>query len=374
MSDTATLLSTLRERGVKLWVDKGSLKCSAPVGALDPELRAKLAERKQEILAFLAQAEALKNLPPALVPIKPAGSRPAIFAVSGYGGDPFYFVRFSRHLDPEQPLFGVQPPGLDGSEPLRTMEALARYQIEQIRQYQARGPYFLAGHCSGGALAFEIAQQLTAAGERVELVALFGSPFPTAFRRGPQTLFWLRRHAEALRSGSPAERMRYVATKLARRLRLVPPEPRSLVEKYSLRAQDNPSLLVVSPASLEARERVQKATLEACRAYRPRPYPGRVDLFISAEPWHWPHKWRGVLQNLREHDFATSPIEELLLGSDAATLAAVFQQSLDQITAHVGERPIKAETARQLPADAPRPESRGRAALAGPESAYGPAG
>ena len=37
MSETATLLTALRERDIKLWVEDNQLKCSAPAGALDAE-------------------------------------------------------------------------------------------------------------------------------------------------------------------------------------------------------------------------------------------------------------------------------------------------------------------------------------------------
>jgi hypothetical protein len=135
MMDTAALLSTLRDRDVRLCTEEGQLKCSAPVGTLDAAMRATLASRKEELLALLRQAEMLKSLPPAIVPIKPEGSRPPVFAVSGHGGDIFCLRALARCLDAEQPVFGVQPPGLDGTEPLTSVEALARYEIEQIRRY-----------------------------------------------------------------------------------------------------------------------------------------------------------------------------------------------------------------------------------------------
>jgi hypothetical protein len=59
MMDTGTLLSVLRERDVKLWVEGDRLKCSAPAGALDSEIRAALASQKEELLGFLRRAEAL---------------------------------------------------------------------------------------------------------------------------------------------------------------------------------------------------------------------------------------------------------------------------------------------------------------------------
>ena len=116
------------------------------------------------------------------MPIKPGGRRPPLFIVSGYRGDVFFMLPMSRQLHPEQMLLGVQPPGLDGSEPLSSVEALARFQVEQIRRFRPNGPYLIAGHCSGGTIAFEVAQQLTAAGMKVAFLALIGSPFPSAFR------------------------------------------------------------------------------------------------------------------------------------------------------------------------------------------------
>jgi hypothetical protein len=46
MIETANLLSTLRQRDVKLWIEDNQLKCSMPAGALDAEMRAALRSRK----------------------------------------------------------------------------------------------------------------------------------------------------------------------------------------------------------------------------------------------------------------------------------------------------------------------------------------
>jgi hypothetical protein len=57
MMETSSLLSILREKDVKLWIEADRLRCSAPAGKLDAELRAALTTRKTELLAFLRQAE-----------------------------------------------------------------------------------------------------------------------------------------------------------------------------------------------------------------------------------------------------------------------------------------------------------------------------
>ena len=307
MMDAAALLSTLRAREVRLWIEDAQLKCSAPVGALDAGLRQALASRKQEIMAFLRQAEALKSGPASIVPIKPEGCRPPIFVVSGHGGDVFCFLPLARHLHVEQPVIGVQPPGLDGTtEPLTSVEALARYEIEQIRRYRPDGPYMIAGHCAGGTLAFEVAQQLVAAGQKVALLALIGSPFPTMFGRA--SLLWVRLsgYAKAL-------------------------TPSGFTRKLRLRLERQKAEAIVGAAALTARQRVESATVAAVRSYTPRPYPGQIDLFVTADAWHRSNRWKAFAGSLREHCLEDFEVNDLLLGPNVSILAASLQGRLNQL-------------------------------------------
>src|SRR5260221_4002009 len=96
---------------------------------------------------------------------------------------------------------------------------MANYEMEQIRRYQPRGPYLIVGHCAGGTIAFEVAHQLTAAGQQLALLALIGSPFPTMFRHIEWLLFGLRHHARALAFGSLAARKAHIMRELQGRLR-----------------------------------------------------------------------------------------------------------------------------------------------------------
>src|SRR5450631_1958656 len=57
MTETAALLSVLRERDIKLWVEHDQLKCNAPAAALDAEMRAALASRKDELLTLLGESQ-----------------------------------------------------------------------------------------------------------------------------------------------------------------------------------------------------------------------------------------------------------------------------------------------------------------------------
>jgi TubC N-terminal docking domain/Methyltransferase small domain len=69
MMETATLLAILRTRNVELWVEGSQLKCSAPTGALDAELRSALSDRKDEVIAIL-QADASASGRPGTKPIE----------------------------------------------------------------------------------------------------------------------------------------------------------------------------------------------------------------------------------------------------------------------------------------------------------------
>jgi len=306
--ETGALISLLRERNVKLLVDNGQLKLSAPPGVLDAGLLATLAGQKQDILLFLRRADDLRAGASALVPVKSEGSKPPIFGVSGHGADAYYLVSLARHLDAGQPVMSVEPKGLDGSEPLDSLEALARFEIEAIRRFRANGPYLIAGHCSGGILAFEVARQLAASGQDVALVAMIGTPFPSIFKRLPQLRLRTGRHLKGLFSGSLEDRKRYIKSKLERR-----------------RAA---SAIAVNPEVLAARKRVEAATMEAVRRYVPQFYPGQIDLFVTSDERHQADPWRGLARVVREHDLTKFGRDGLLLGPSAPELAAALRERL----------------------------------------------
>jgi amino acid adenylation domain-containing protein len=155
-----------------------------------------------------ALAELLSDSPAAgrkwshLVPIEPTGTRPPLFAATAGDGNVVGFAPLGRYLSPEQPLYALQPSGLDGQAAIdRGFEAAAARCIEEMRDVQPRGPYLLAGRCNGATVVFEIAQQLRAAGEEVALLASLDSDPPNAgalelepgLRAGPLTeTAWLR--------------------------------------------------------------------------------------------------------------------------------------------------------------------------------------
>ena len=108
-----------------------------------------------------------------LVPIQPSGSRPPLFLVHGAEGNVLLYHRTAQHLDPDQPVYGLQSQGLNGEPHFNTtIREMAAQYLKEIVTVQPHGPYFLGGYCLGGTIAYEIAQQLTERGEKVECVML----------------------------------------------------------------------------------------------------------------------------------------------------------------------------------------------------------
>jgi thioesterase domain-containing protein len=121
-----------------------------------------------------------------LVALKPTGSRPPLFAVTAGDGNVVGFGPLARHLPAEQPLYALQPSGLDGHAAIdRGIEAMATRCVEEIRTVQPHGPYLLAGRCNGATAAYEIAQRLHGEGEEIALLAALDSDPPLA---GPPEL------------------------------------------------------------------------------------------------------------------------------------------------------------------------------------------
>ena len=111
-----------------------------------------------------------------LVLIKSGDAYPPLFLVHDADGETILYLNLARQLQPERPVYGLRPHSKEGYPILHTRFAdMVNHYIEKIRTIQPEGPYLLGGLCAGGVLAFEIAVQLQAQGQKVALVALIDS-------------------------------------------------------------------------------------------------------------------------------------------------------------------------------------------------------
>lgn len=112
----------------------------------------------------------------AMQPGTKAATVPPLFCIHPVGGNILCYRDLAKALGPDQPVYGLQAFGLENDQtPLTRIEEMAAHYCEAIRRVQPHGPYQVAGWSLGGVIAFEMAQQWTAQGETVALVALIDS-------------------------------------------------------------------------------------------------------------------------------------------------------------------------------------------------------
>ncbi|WP_266157235.1 non-ribosomal peptide synthetase [Dyella silvatica] len=110
-----------------------------------------------------------------------AGPKSPIYFIHGGGGSALTYRDLARAIDGERAMYGFNARGLDSDEPPHaSIEAMASHYLALARSVHPGGPFLLVGASFGGTVAYEMARQLTAAGDSVALCALLDSPGPGA--------------------------------------------------------------------------------------------------------------------------------------------------------------------------------------------------
>jgi amino acid adenylation domain-containing protein len=218
-----------------------------------------------------------------IVPPAPGGGRRAFFCIHPAGGDALCFFPLARHVGADQPFYGLQARGLeDAAEPFATIEEMAAHYLQEIRRVQPRGPYRLGGWSFGGLAAFELAQQLRAAGEEVELLAVLDTaPGVEEGTLGPDS--------EAVdETGLLLTIAEYIKGLRGKDLRVTAADLQALDPEARLRffvARLQEAGIVHSGDSLAQLRRllrVYATNILAFRRYVPRPHDGRITLIRAA--------------------------------------------------------------------------------------------
>lgn len=116
-----------------------------------------------------------------LVAMQLSSSATPVFLVSAAGGGVLWFAQLARLLGQAHPVYGLQARGYDGkTEPYDSVPEMARHYIAEIRSRVPNGPYIIIGVCTGGLVAYEMAQQLVEENETATLVIL-NSWQPTSY-------------------------------------------------------------------------------------------------------------------------------------------------------------------------------------------------
>ena len=254
-----------------------------------------------EKLAAYIDGKTEKKAFSSLVPIQPHGNKRPLFCMHGGLGNVLFYRHLSNHLGSDQPVYGLQAKGLtETEEPSASIEEMAAAYIKEIQSVQPHGPYYLTGYCFGAIVAFEIAQQLLRAGEKIAFLGSFNGIGPV--RKQP---------------AKSSSVLRMYPTHSIKQIVMYPILlSKFLVRRYSLLAyygilfrargvaynfyQKKGSAM---PDSLR-RQYVVDAIDKALKKYNPEVYHGQLIIFRSPKIFKNPHlRWNKLVAGgIKTHD------------------------------------------------------------------------
>ena len=262
-------------------------------------------------------------------------NRRPLFLIHGAGGNILLYRDLAHHLHPDQPVYGLQAQGLDGSgDYLTSFEEMAARYLREIRAVQPHGPYMLGGYCLGGGISYEMAQQLRQAGEEVALVAMFESfnvqSNPLVLTKKYQILqkiqnLWF--HAANLFTLPPREMAAFFGQKTAVAKERLIERAHILSQNIRQRFQNSNNGKPVLPHII-----IDKVNDTALEHYHPQPYADAITLFrpqkdfIGAED---PYFGWGDLAKVQVHRLNVNP-RGMLIEPYVRELAALLQTRIDE--------------------------------------------
>jgi amino acid adenylation domain-containing protein len=261
-----------------------------------------------------------------LVTFRAEGANPPLFIVHGAFGDIMFARELVRGMKSGRPVYGVQPPPLDGAHRIpRTLEEIAAAYLAAIRKKQPEGPYHLAGYSFGGTVALEMAQQLLRAGERVAFLGMIDTNREGRFEvAGEQLASRVTRHLQRLRG---KDALGYVATRALKTIN-------SYAAVAAETARQWPNALrhrLGRPVPYEGRASCYRSIFaRASRRYAAHPYAGAIVMFArnGATERHR-QRWRPLaLGGFTVHEIPANHVD-IVWPPYSAMLANHFDACLD---------------------------------------------
>ena len=259
-----------------------------------------------------------------LVPLKPNGTKPPLFLIHGWGGEVFAFLELARKMNPDRPVYGIQATDLDTrGTPYISVEEMATYYANEIRSFQAEGPYHLCGHSLGGWIAYAVAQELKKQGCCVGFLGLLDTRATAnvhflihAAMIAPnliwRTFFHLRRFAKTPAS----ERTAYISGRI------------NAFYNHLARPQNKTQKGATHEHPANEKNSSDRFYL-AHAQYKPPRYSGDIDVFIANEtPWVLKSFW--IFMSARHCRFHKVPgtHRSMLSTENAAETARILDAAL----------------------------------------------
>jgi thioesterase domain-containing protein/acyl carrier protein len=182
-----------------------------------------------------------------VIAIRREGAGPPLFCLHGRDGNITYGQSLKTVFGTERPVYAIRARGLlDGEKPPSSIEACATDYIREIRKIQRRGPYLLLAPCGPSMIAYEMAQQLSAAGEKVAGLVM-ADPDDT----------WMQKSGLA----------------------------RALVQSRASKRAAAVMAMAARSTAVTRAAAVYEAFGAAFRAYTPKPYRGGPVLLVHSDEW-----------------------------------------------------------------------------------------
>jgi amino acid adenylation domain-containing protein len=271
-----------------------------------------------------------------LVLLQSGGDRRPFFCVHAAGGNVLEYHALAQLLGADQPFYGFQALGLDGSQPPHTtIKEMAAHYIREMREVQPDGPYLIGGRSSGGTVAFEMACQLMAQGEQVDLLALLDAypagyfkllPGSGSFRQRAMRLAKrIQTHMQNMRQLRGQEKLSYLTGKL----RFVPAKTKHKIFRRAFKLYRRIGLRL--PPVLR---NIEELNFAAVKDYVPQVYPGRATLFLASDDltaaFDVEEGWQGLVAGGLEKIRVSGNHLDLVKEPHVRTLAEKLRSCLDQ--------------------------------------------
>lgn len=164
------------------------------------------APQLSEVNKKLASLPDVSNLPPAssvLLQGNPKTATKKFFLVPDGSGSATSYISIPN-ISPSMAVYGLNCPFMKCPEKWTCgVEGVSRLYLNEIKRRQPSGPYLIGGWSAGGVMAYEVAQQLVNAGEKVESLVLIDAPCPVALDPLPARLHIFFDQIGLLGTGKP---------------------------------------------------------------------------------------------------------------------------------------------------------------------------
>lgn len=282
-----------------------------------------------EHIARLIRTGSESDVQSPLVTLQAGEEKQPFFCVHPAGGSVLCYVDLARLL--ERPFYGLQAESLYAPESTDTsLEEMAARYISALQSVQPQGPYLLGGWSLGGVVAFEMARQLTAQGQKIAQLVLIDSSIPTLTTETPTLTPLELLTGFALQLGVSQTVLATTATTIEQAARN---EQWAIL--FALLKDNNIVPVDSNEQQLQRLFHAYQITIHAWLHYQPQPYQGSLTLIKAEDRKGWEDNsdatlgWQGLVS--KEVGVLTTPGDHytLMRQPDVRSLAERVRQCLE---------------------------------------------